>query len=114
MADRLAETTGGNACPMPPNAAQVGGWYISGGFTSPYIRTVTGDLAALGGELRIVPTLMQASDGTTRSVSAVVQTRQYDGDWRDYFEALDATEVRTLSRQLDAMADLLDSWAGVR
>lgn len=113
MADRLTETTGGNACPPPPNTAVIGGWYISGGFTSPYVRDITGAVAEFGGAVRFEPTLVQASDGTTRSVSAMVQARQYDGGWRD-FDALDASEVRTLSRQLDAMADLLDSWAGVR
>lgn len=113
MAERIEETTGDNPCALPPNATGVGVWCISGGFTNPYIRDITGDVAELGGAVRIEPTLVQASDRTIRAVSAMVQARQYDGSWR-VFDALDASEVRTLSRQLDAMADLLDSWAGVR
>ncbi|SHP76910.1 Uncharacterised protein [Mycobacteroides abscessus subsp. abscessus] len=115
MADRLAETTGAGACPVPPGAVEVSRWYITeGDFSKPYTRTIEGKPVALEDWVRFVPSCIQSSNGTTRSVVVALERTSYDGRWLDTGLGLNADETRALARQLDAMADRLDSWAGER
>lgn len=113
MDERIAETAWGK-CSPPPNAAHVGDWCISGGFTNPYTRTIEGAPAELDDWVRFVPTCIQLSDGAVRSAYVGLDRMSYNGKWLDTGLGLNADETRALARQLDAMADLLDSWAGER
>lgn len=114
MADRVDETAWGK-CPPPPGATEVGDWCISGGaFTNPYTRTIAGAPTDLDDWVRFVPTCIQLSDGTVRSVYVGLERMSFDGQWLDTGFGINADETRALARKLIAMADQLDSWAGAR